>query len=147
MSDAPRRANVATAREYLEAINRWDFAVMRRLLHAQIVYDLPYAPLGFARRTEGLESVMAFLETIPAAVVDGSENLHDFRIEAFASDPNELLAEYKSDMRLLPAGRRYQNSYMTRFSMKEGKICRFQEYFDPICLVTALGGEVRGPAG
>jgi uncharacterized protein len=135
---ALRRDNIDAVQAYLEAINRWDFAAMRGLLHPAVTYALPYAPPGFARRTQGRDAVMAFLESIPATVVDGSGNLQDVRIEAFASDPNELLAEYTSDMKLIPTGRRYRNEYLTRLTMSEGCILHFREYFDPIRLVAAL---------
>ena len=145
VNDDLREANIRQARCLLEAINAWDFAAMRDLFAEKIVFEMPYTPAGFESRIEGLENVMAFLEQIPSTVVDGSENLHDIRIDTFGSDRNELVAEYKGAMKLKPTGAEYNNIYVARLSMDNGKITRFAEYYDPIRLVIALGGTVENP--
>ncbi|KXF53122.1 hypothetical protein AXA44_08540 [Rhodococcus sp. SC4] len=135
-----RASNIEIARRYLEAINTWDFAVKRELLADNIVFEMRYAPPGFNRRMEGIEEVMAFLETIPSLIE--TEGLYDFRLETYYSDPGEVIAEYKSDMKMvIPVELR--NEYVTRFTIRDGKITHFCEFFDPIPLVIALGGRVE----
>ncbi|PBC35534.1 hypothetical protein CJ179_46520 [Rhodococcus sp. ACS1] len=135
-----RASNIDIARRYLDAINTWDFAVKRELLAEDIVFEMRYAPPGFNRRMEGIEEVMAFLETIPSLIE--TEGLHDFRLETYHSDPGEVIAEYKSDMKMvIPVELR--NEYVTRFTIRDGKITHFCEFFDPIPLVVALGGRVE----
>ena len=34
--------------------------------------------------------------------------------------------------------------YVSRFTVRDGKITRFAEHYDPIRLVVALGGTVQG---
>ncbi|MFD6058154.1 ketosteroid isomerase-like protein [Rhodococcus wratislaviensis] len=135
-----RASNIDIARRYLDAINTWDFAVKRELLSEHIVFEMRYAPPGFNRRMEGIEEVMAFLETIPSLIE--TEGLYDFRLETYHSDPGEVIAEYKSDMKMvIPVELR--NEYVTRFTIRDGKITHFCEFFDPIPLVVALGGRVE----
>jgi ketosteroid isomerase-like protein len=101
---------------------------------------MPFAPEGFERRFVGRDDIIAFVQTIPA-IID-AENLHDVRLETYNSDPGEIIAEYRSDMVIKPHGAEYRNEYVSRFTVRDGRIARFAEYFDPIRLVIALGGTV-----
>jgi len=142
MSDAQlRERNMAVVSRYIDAINRWDFQTQRELLADDAVFEMPYAPEGFQRRFEGRDEIIAFVETIPA-IID-AENLHDVRLETCHSDPGEVVAEYRSDMVIKPTGAEYRNEYVSRFSVRDGRVTRFAEYYDPIRLVVALGGSVQ----
>jgi uncharacterized protein len=145
MNDAElREANMAVVRRYIDAINAWDFDSKRALLAEDAVFEMPYAPEGFERRIAGRDNIIAFVETIPA-IID-AENLHDLRLETYNSDPGEIIAEYNSDMVIKPHGTEYRNEYVSRFTVRDGRIARFAEYYDPIRLVIALGGSVVAPA-
>ena len=142
MSDTQlRERNMAIVRQYIDAINRWDFDTQRELLAEDAVFEMPYAPEGFERRFAGRDEIIAFVETIPA-IID-AENLHDVRLETYHSDPGEVVAEYRSDMVIKPTGAAYRNEYVSRFTVRDGRVTRFAEYYDPIRLVVALGGSVH----
>jgi ketosteroid isomerase-like protein len=142
MSDTQlRERNLAIVRRYIDAINRWDFETKRELLAANAIFEMPYAPDGFERRITGRDNIIAFVETVPA-IID-AENLHDVRLETYHSDPGEIVAEYRSDMVIKPTNAPYRNDYVSRFTVRDGQITRFAEYYDPIRLVVALGGSVR----
>jgi ketosteroid isomerase-like protein len=142
MNDTDLRAsNLAVVRRYIDAINAWDFDTKRALLAEDAVFEMPYAPEGFERRIVGRDNIIAFVETIPAMI--DAENLHDVQLETYNSDPGEIVAEYKSDMVIKPHGAEYRNEYVSRFTVRDGQITRFAEYYDPIRLVVALGGSVQ----
>jgi ketosteroid isomerase-like protein len=143
MSDLAKQ-NRKLVEEYLQAINSWDFDAMRRLLHADISYELPFAPGPFPKVTKGLDPTIEFIQSVVDFIEP--ENLHDISVEEYASDPNELVAEYKSDTRIKATNLEYRNDYVVRFSIQDGKIIRFAEYFDPIKLVLAMGGTVSVPS-
>jgi uncharacterized protein len=145
MTDAQlRERNMAIVRRYIDAINRWDFDAKRELLAEDAVFEMPYAPEPFVRRITGRDDILAFVRTIPELV--DAENLHDLRLETYHADPGEIAAEYRSDMVIKPTGAEYRNEYVGRFTVREGRITRFAEYYDPIRLVVALGGDVRSAA-
>lgn len=131
---------MALVTRYIDAINNWDFETMRTALAADAVFEMPYAPDGFERKITGREDIVAFIETVPGFI--DAENLHDLRIATYHSDPGEIVAEYKSDMVIKPTGAEYRNEYVARFTIRDGEITRFAEYYDPIRLVVALGGSV-----
>ena len=135
--------SVQILRRYLDAINGWDFAAMRELLHHDISYELPYAPSAFPRVTQGLDNVMTFLESVPGFAEE--ENLSEIVINRFADDDHELVAEYRSDMKLTN-GRPYSNTYIVRATIEDDKIVRFVEYFDPVPLIEVIGGTVQIPS-
>jgi uncharacterized protein len=142
MDDAQlREANMATVRRYIDAINAWDFDTQSALLAEDAVFEMPYAPDGFERRITGRDEIIAFVETIPA--ITDAENLHDVRLETFHADPGEIVAEYRSDMVIKPTGAVYRNEYICRFTVRDGRVTRFAEYYDPVRLVIALGGSVQ----
>jgi ketosteroid isomerase-like protein len=143
MSDesALRRRNMEIVREYLDAINAWDFDKKRRLLAEDAHFEMAFAPEPFPREYRGREEILAFVETIPALI--DSENLHDFDIDTLASDPGEVICTYRSDTEIKPERRPYRNRYITRWTVRDGKIAYFGEYYDPIPLVVALGGSVE----
>jgi len=136
-----RQANTDVVRQYIDAINAWDFDAKRRLLAEDAVFEMPYAPDGFEKKIVGRDNIIAFVETVPS-IID-AENLHDVRLETYHSDPGEIVAEYKSDMVIKPTGAEYRNTYVSRFTVRDGRITRFAEHYDPIRLVVALGGRVE----
>jgi uncharacterized protein len=142
MSDAQlRERNMAVVRRYIDAINCWDFDTQRELLAENAVFEMPYAPAGFERKITGRDEILAFLVTVPSLV--DAENLHDVRLETYHSDPGEIVAEYRSDMVIKPTKAEYRNEYVGRFTVRDGRITRFAEYYDPVRLILALGGSVQ----
>ena len=135
-----RQLTVDIVRRYIEAINAWDFDTKQTLLAPDVVFEMPFAPDGFQRRFEGADEYLAFARQ--AMDIVGAENLHDVHVETFASDPGEAICFYKGDMTIQASGAPYKNQYVSRFTVREGKITRFAEYYDPIPLIVALGGSV-----
>jgi ketosteroid isomerase-like protein len=77
--------------------------------------------------------------------VDGSENLHDIDVDAFTRDPGNLVAFFKSDMKLKATGESYRNEYVGHFRVRDGKVTQFYEYLDSIPLLLAAGGSIVAP--
>jgi ketosteroid isomerase-like protein len=137
--DVVRQTNMAIARRYLQAINDWDFEVKRELLSPDVVFEMRWAPEGFPRRIDGLEALMEFLAPLPESIV--TEGLYDIRLETLHSDSGQVVAFYKSDMKMVQPVE-YKNEYVTCFTIRDSKIVHFLEYFDPIPLLSAFGGSV-----
>jgi uncharacterized protein len=141
--DELRQSNLKVVRDYVDAINAWDFDALRALADENIVFELPYAPDGFPGRIEGRDNVLDFQRAVTDLV--DAENLSELRLETYHSDPGQIVAEYRSDMVLKPMNTPYRNRYVGRFTVRNGKITYFAEFFDPIRLVVAMGGRVETP--
>jgi ketosteroid isomerase-like protein len=138
--DTLRQQTVDIVRRYIAAINAWDFDTKRTLLAPDVVFEMPFAPEGFQRRFESADVYLAFARQ--AMEIVGDENLHDVHVETLASDPGEAVCFYKGDMTIQASGAPYKNQYISRFTVRHGKITHFAEYYDPIPLIVALGGSV-----
>lgn len=145
MSDpSTEAAGRAVVHRYLDAVAALDLDALAATLHEDVVMDLPFAPEGIPQRVEGKPDVTAFFDGMPGMITP--LNFHDQRVEAIAGRQGEFVAEYVSDAKILATGLPYRNTYIARFSVRDGRIVRFAEYFDPLVFVEALGGTVT-PAG
>ena len=116
---------------------------MRELVSEDWVFVVPFTPKWFPVRYEGREAALAFMDTVREIMYP--ENLHDLRLDTFASDPGEVIAMYKSDTRIKSTNLPYRNEYISRFTVQDGKITLFAEHLDPARFVIAIGGKVVPP--
>jgi ketosteroid isomerase-like protein len=135
MTDPQERAVVEA---YLDAVGRLDLPAIEATFAEDVELVLPYAPPGFPKISRGRAAAM---EVYPEGLMDPMD-FSDHRIDALEGRPGEWVAEYTSNTRVLTTGRPYRNTYISRFSIRDGRITRLAEFFDPIVLVTALGLEV-----
>ena len=126
---------------YLDAVGRLDLPAIEATFAEDVELVLPYAPPGFLKVSRGRAAAM---QVYSEGLMDPMD-FSGYRIDALEGRPGEWVAEYTSDTRVLTTGRPYRNAYISRFSVRDGRITRLVEFFDPIVLVTALGGEVRTP--
>ncbi|AGP61328.1 hypothetical protein M271_49835 [Streptomyces rapamycinicus NRRL 5491] len=139
----PGTAGAEVLRRFIDAINTWDFDTIRDILDPGCVFEMPFAPGGFPRRIEGRAATVEFLSRMPDFIEP--ENLHDVTIHTFTDDPAELLAQYRSATRLRTTGAEYGNSYLVRARVRDRRLQRFAEFYDPVPLVVAMGGTVQVP--
>jgi ketosteroid isomerase-like protein len=146
LDDDVRQQNMALVRQFIDAINdSWNLAALKALISDDFLFVIPFAPEWFPIRYEGREKALAFLDTVRELMEP--ENLHDVRLDTFASDPAEVVAQYKSDTRMKRTNLPYRNDYLGRFTVRDGQITYFAEYLDPTRFVIALGGTVAPPVG
>ncbi len=141
MSSELRESNIRLVRRYLDALNNWDLEAMRGMTTEDVVFEVPFRMEGFERYTHGRDRYIELLRQASTVMIDGSENLHDIFVDTLGSNPNEIYAEYRSDMKLR-SGAPYRNEYVARFAVREGRIARFAEYLNPIVLFKAMGGRI-----
>jgi ketosteroid isomerase-like protein len=134
-------ADRAVVEAYLDAVGRLDLPAIEATFAEDVELVLPYAPPGFPKVSRGRAEAM---KVYPEGLMEPM-NFAGYRIDALEGRPGECVAEYTSDTRVIPTDRPYRNTYISRFSVRDGRIVRLAEFFDPIVLVTALGGEVRMP--
>lgn len=132
----------ALIKSYLDAVGTLSIEAIAPLFHEDGKLDVPYAPDGIPRRIEGRAAIDAFYKALPEMVTP--LNFADYRIWEL-EESGEFVAEYTSDSSMKESGAPYRNTYVARITVRDGKIARFAEFFDPIPLVEALGGAVVPP--
>lgn len=138
-----RTDDTAVIERYLDAVSELNLSALAETFAPHVVMDLPYAPAGFPKQVSGAEGVRGFFDGMPQMI--SPLRFHDRRIDAVEGTPGEYVAEYRSDARILATGRPYRNTYISRFTIRDGLITQFAEYFDPAVLIEALGGTVAMP--
>ena len=91
------------------------------------VMELPYASVDGPDRTEGKEAVR---QRLVGAFQVFSFTLHITEVYPCA-DPDLLIAEYTSQGKVIPTGRRYSNRYIGLWRFRDGKVCFTREYYNP----------------
>jgi uncharacterized protein len=87
-----RTSNSDVVRRFIEAINdSWNIDVMREIVTEDFVFTIPFAPDWFRVRCEGRDEALAFLDHVRELM--DPENLHDLRIDSYASDPGQVVAQ------------------------------------------------------
>jgi ketosteroid isomerase-like protein len=129
---------------YFEIMNRLEIDALGELFADDVVFRLPFAPEPVPQRTEGKEAVLQVYSGFPDLV--SPLGFHDIEIRPLAAE-GEYVAEYRSDCTMLPTGAPYRNRYVGLFTVRDGKLAEFAEYFDPVVFLEALGARIeRSPA-
>lgn len=140
--DAGTDADKQVIRNYLDAVGRLAVAEVPWLFHEDGRLVLPYAPDGIPPSIDGRAAISDYYGALPQMIT--ALNFADYRIRA-TEEPGEYVAQYTSDATLRATGASYRNTYITTVSVRDGLISELAEYFDPIRLVTAMGGTVTPP--
>ncbi|MEM9072047.1 MAG: alpha/beta fold hydrolase [Myxococcota bacterium] len=102
-------------------------------LSADVVQQMPFVPEGFPREIRGVDAMRTLLSNIVGCEQSYARTLHS------TSDSSVVLVAFDGDVRF-SSGRRYQNAYVNRFEVREGRIVRIEEFLDPATLMRAWPG-------
>lgn len=127
-----RNANQALVERFAAAIGARDWETLRAVLTPDFVLETPYRRP--ARRLEGIEDYLGYVEG--ALEVFRFELCFD-RIHA-CLDPDQLIAEYRSDGIATPTGKPYRNVYVGVWRFRGDRICSLREYWNPLISAAAL---------
>jgi uncharacterized protein len=129
---------------YFAIMNELDLDALDDLFADDVVFRLPFAPEPVPQLTEGKAAVLEVYSGFPNLV--SPLGFHDIEIRPLAAE-GEFVAEYRSDSTMLPTGAPYRNRYIGLFTVRDGKLAEFAEYFDPVVFLEALGTKIeRSPA-
>lgn len=128
MDDAAKReANEALVRRIMGHISANELPEMIALMHDDLEFELPYggdmmpAPVDkgvFASMQEPTFSMFSRFKLEPT-------------IFHAMLDPDELVAEYRSDAEVKATGKAYLNRYIGVFRFKDGKVVAWREFHNP----------------
>jgi uncharacterized protein len=120
---------ITVAERFLGALSRLDAQGMFAECSADLLSEFPACPAGAPRRFTTRQSVQEFFS---AGIVPiwTEYTIERVAVHALADDPNTVVADYASTG-TLQDGSPYQNSYLSLFTVRDGEIVRWLEYFDP----------------
>lgn len=129
MDDAARRAaNKQVFAEVQATISAGRFEELGAFMADDLVFELPYGPAFLPNPIEGLEAWNQ-MQLMTFAMFDS------FRLEPIeyhdCLDPDELIAEYRSEAKVKRNGNDYLNRYIGVLRFRDGKITHWREFHNP----------------
>jgi uncharacterized protein len=124
-------------RRFLDALFRLDGEAMIAMMSEDIVYEFPFAPDGQPRLIEG----RAHVAPLVRAFTDGGfRSLKLIRLDVRAeADPGRVVVEMASEGVVAANGRDYLQEYVSLITVRNGKITRKVEYYNPLPMIAAFG--------
>lgn len=126
--------NEDVLRRLFAAFGSADVAALDHLYTDDYVLELPYAKPEPVR-IEGRETVQAYLT--------GAFQVFRFELTITAVHElagGDLMAEYTSEGKVVPTGRRYANAYVGVWRFRDGRVCATREWYDPLVSAEAMEG-------
>lgn len=125
---ARRAINRAVVDTVLATVSAGQFDKLAEYVTDDLLFDLPYGPDFMPNPVEGRAAwnemqLMTFklFSSFKLELLDVHECL----------DPDELVAEYRSDAVVARNGNTYANRYIGVFRFRDGKISHWREYHNP----------------
>lgn len=126
-------SNAALVRQVLDRVGALEVEAALELVTDDLVIELPFRGDGGPRRMEG-QAASDFIRSLAALF----ERLPFREVVVHGELPSgEVVAEYRSEG-VTRAGRAYDNAYVGFFAVRDGRIARWREYFDPNVVAVAF---------
>ena len=108
---------------------------MTDLFTEDVVFEFPYAPEGFPQRLDGIASLAEHLKRLGPLLELGVFTLH-------AVHPCEetMVFEFSCHGQGIETGKPYDQDYISVVTLRDGRICHFRDYWNPLVALHALGG-------
>lgn len=128
MDDAAKReANKALVCKVMAHISAGEITEMVDLMHEDLVFELPYG--GDMMPAPVNKRFFAAIQE-PTFSQFSRFTLEPTEFHAML-DPDQLIAEYRSDAEVTATGKAYLNRYIGVFRFKDGKVAAWKEFHNP----------------
>lgn len=126
-----RQESKRVVKDLYAAFGRGNIATVLALLAEDVIWQLPGTVPHYSGTYKGLSSVADFFQKLY-----GSVEIEIFERE-FVAEGDRVLVTGWSRGRVKSTGRMFDNHWVMAFSVRDGKIIKFEEYADTQALATA----------
>lgn len=105
------------------------------LFTEDVVFEFPYAPEGLPRRLDGLPSLADHMARLGPMLEMGAFTLH-----AVHPSDETVILEFSCHGQGVATGLPYDQRYISVVTLREGRIARYRDYWNPLVVLDALGG-------
>ena len=126
----------AVIEEFLDALEAMNIERFLNGWHENGMQIMPYAPEEYSPRLEGKEAIRHQYDTLFTKYT--SMRIPD-RVFHFTNDPNRVWVEFRVEIKIKATGKSYNNTYVCLFTLRDGKIFEYKEYFNPIIFLKVFG--------
>lgn len=100
------------------------------------VLEYPFAPDGTPKRLTGKASISAHAARLGPMLEFG-----EFTLQSTFSSGDTVIFEASCTGRGIETGLAYDQQYICVIQMRDGRISRYRDYWNPLVLISALGGQ------
>ena len=102
--------------------------------------EFPFAPPGGTTRLEGRDAVARYIESLGLIL----ESMSAPQIHR-ADEGGTIVLEFSGVGRLAEDGPSYTQTYISVITLRDGRIARYVDYWNPLALLRALGAQITMP--
>jgi ketosteroid isomerase-like protein len=129
----PEKSATDLVRRIVDLVGALDVHAAVELVTDDLVLEFPFRGDGGPRRLEG-DAAKAFITDLPKLFARMS--FQDVVVHGQLPS-GQVVVEYRSDG-LTRAGRSYPNRYVGFFTLRDGRVAVWREYFDPDVVTEAF---------
>lgn len=112
-----------------------DAQTLLEMCAEDVVFEFPYHPPGFTERLEGRAELEAYLLSVSKLISIESMTLK----HAFISVGGDTAAiEFSCKGHSPDTGARYDQDYVSILELKDGRISRYRDYWNPLVVLSAI---------
>ncbi|OWU66591.1 nuclear transport factor 2 family protein [Marinibacterium profundimaris] len=108
---------------------------MADLFTQDVVFEFPYAPEGLPRRLDGMSALADHLMRLEPML-----KLSEFTLHAVHPSDDTVIFEFSCDGAGISTGLPYDQDYISVVTLRDGRISRYRDYWNPLVALSALGG-------
>lgn len=100
-----------------------------------VIFEFPYAPDGLPKRLEGKAALATHLERLGPLLTFGPMELG----KVYAAKKT-VVFEFSCTGEGVATGAPYDQVYISVVTLRDGRIAHYRDYWNPLVVLTALGG-------
>ncbi|MGK8235023.1 putative PhzA/B-like protein [Roseovarius sp. EC-HK134] len=100
-----------------------------------VIFEFPYAPDGLPKRLDGKAALAAHLEKLGPLLIFGPMELGSVHAAG-----DTVVFEFSCSGTGVNTGAPYNQKYISVVTVREGRIAHYRDYWNPLVVLTALGG-------
>jgi uncharacterized protein len=108
---------------------------MLGLFADDVIFEFPYAPEGLPKRLEGKAALAAHLESLGPLLTFGMMELGNVYTVG-----ETVIFEFSCTGEGVATSAPYNQVYISVVTLREGRIAHYRDYWNPLVVLTALGG-------
>ncbi|PWK59656.1 nuclear transport factor 2 family protein [Roseicyclus mahoneyensis] len=106
-----------------------------------VVFEFPYAPEGLPKRLDGVGALDAHLQKLGPLIDFGPMVLGTVHAAG-----DTIIFEFSCTGKGVRTGAPYDQDYISVVTLRDGRIMRYRDYWNPTVVLTALGGREAAAA-
>ncbi|WP_408976381.1 nuclear transport factor 2 family protein [Paenibacillus jiagnxiensis] len=122
--------------EFAESILTHDVARFAELFDDQAVLEYPFAPAGYPQSLDGKETIREYMEKFPELIRISRFSEPEIHEDA---NSNVIVFEFTCEATVPATGKPYNQTYISVIHLKNGKIARYKDYWNPLVVLDSVG--------